>query len=872
MGSHQQAFPNPGNQVMTNASYEYNANRIPGLAFGMPSLPPPSYRPEITPPSWHSVPPPTVPAATASPQAHDGIPSLNPSLPSLQPGQHVKDHNPPREQLTRAPTGHAPPHLQQPVDTSLEEGELSEEDFRDLYEPQEVRDTAQDTAQDTARDTTRVSSAQVQQPSSRALPLQASGPSQDRVDSASDADGSSLYNTRSPRDAPTVDNTSASALAPDDEYNPEENGQPATQRDRSGSYSPYLSPSELQRKASVNNMTAPKDSTRTKHSDIPTSSFSSFASSGGDRGQPRSPSNNRVAPVVNPNLPSKSVSEAKKKAQEAILGLWPLKIRYQHYVDEGFDESVVKSLFSDLGLETLPPKSTSVLEKPSEQRGLSSGPAKLSTGATLPSESHANVNVNDKASTTINASKPDSSRTDPNNSLAANKNKSSDETKMTAKPAKTAAEERKDKIARKLAAKAQKTTVTPSSAATPSPSSTTSFAPPSSLPAMPSIPGRPGAIPTKINTTVPSAPSLVSTSTLATPSPGKIKTRAENNAILHQKLAALRKKEQEKAAAGAETKPATPIQLKVTTPSEPLAVRTNGSVTNASQPPRTSVSAQPQPQTPSQIQPQAQAQPQPTPKSGAIPGLLPTLQTTQAKPRVLKRPVASDFDGYSPNHSALKRSRTQETLIIDVSDDEDVEMEIGSPTDGPATSATPSYPPGHQTPLATHPPLSDSVGRKQRSSPVSAVQTPEKAGKLNLLHGRIAEAEAKKKSAVKTSNDPQTPPTQPSPASEPITLPKVLTPKKEGRKPGVERRDRIASVDLPAVEATLKEKRDRLKELVSLASQLELDLQAAEAERQRLAEEMKELGAATEEDSTEPSNQSLQPQNSGMCQMIDPAL
>ena len=88
----------------------------------------------------------------------------------------------------------------------------------------------------------------------------------------------------------------------------------------------------------------------------------------------------------------------------------------------------------------------------------------------------------------------------------------------------------------------------------------------------------------------------------------------------------------------------------------------------------------------------------------------------------------------------------------------------------------------------------------------------------------------------------------------------------------LERRDRIASIDLPAVEAALKEKRDRLKELVSQASQLELDLQAAEAERQRLADEMKELGTVAEEDSIESSNQSLEAQNAGMCQMIDPLI
>lgn len=46
----------------------------------------------------------------------------------------------------------------------------------------------------------------------------------------------------------------------------------------------------------------------------------------------------------------KSVAEARKKAQAAILNLWPLEVRYQNYVDEDINETLLGSLFDDIGM------------------------------------------------------------------------------------------------------------------------------------------------------------------------------------------------------------------------------------------------------------------------------------------------------------------------------------------------------------------------------------------------------------------------------------------------------------------------------------------------------------------------------------------
>lgn len=47
-----------------------------------------------------------------------------------------------------------------------------------------------------------------------------------------------------------------------------------------------------------------------------------------------------------------SIDEAKRRAQDAILRLWPLNIRYQNYLDEGIDRQLLDGLFTELGLDS----------------------------------------------------------------------------------------------------------------------------------------------------------------------------------------------------------------------------------------------------------------------------------------------------------------------------------------------------------------------------------------------------------------------------------------------------------------------------------------------------------------------------------------
>lgn len=808
-----------GNHAMTNYSYEQNANRIPGLAFGAPPpFPTRLYRPEVDVP-WQQAPPATLP----------GI-----SLPQAQPPTSFQ---PPRENTTRrghlveVQTASAPPRPA--TENRLEEGELSEGEFEDLYEPREGRGATG-------------------APQEIRPPPQSFGFLENRVGSASDADGSSLYNTGTPREH-VVESASTSMPAAEDEYSPDGDGQQAPpQRERSGSYSPYLSPSEVQRRASVNQIT-------------PREAKSSARVQSGPVSEGKAATSTHAGLVSDSKSSPISVPEAKKKAQEAILGLWPLKIRYQNYIDEGFDENLIRSLFTDLGLDVPMPKPNPPSNKPAGDSHISSPKSVIASSTADLGESHTTDGSSSKS-----ANLPNTEPTSANLANDSVTDNNADEAKITGKATKSAAEERKDKIARKLAAKAQKTTAGPTPAAA---SQSTVVVP---------------TIPTPVNTVVVSNSPAAANSPASVNTPlTKTKTRAENNALLHQKLAALKKKEQEKAAAaaaaaaaaGAEKNSVTPVPAAEAATTRPLAVRTNSNVPTPTDQLQGTSSVN-SPEAPSTIadsvrrseSTQPQPQPQPASKDGIIPGIsLPAAQLAQAKFRNLKRPVAADFDNTSSHPSTLKRTRTQETLIIDVSDDEDVEMDIGSPTEGLTTSINTANPPGQHTPLAAYPPLSDTPGRKQRSSPdSSAVQTPEKAGKLDLLHGRIeemkrkiAEAEAKKKSAKKL-NGPQTPSAQPSPPAESARLPKLSDSKKEPRKLDIERRDRIASLDLPAVEAALKEKRERLKELVSQAAQLELDVQEAEAEKLKLTNEMKQLEEPSEENSTGSSGQSLPPVDSSI--------
>lgn len=72
-----------------------------------------------------------------------------------------------------------------------------------------------------------------------------------------------------------------------------------------------------------------------------------------------------------------NVADAKRRAKDAILRLWPLNMRFQNYVAEGIDESLLKSLFSDLGL-TIPEKDNTV-QNTNTKNGAAAGPATVTT-------------------------------------------------------------------------------------------------------------------------------------------------------------------------------------------------------------------------------------------------------------------------------------------------------------------------------------------------------------------------------------------------------------------------------------------------------------------------------------------------------------
>ncbi|KAI1089513.1 hypothetical protein F5B19DRAFT_373040 [Rostrohypoxylon terebratum] len=702
-----------GNYATVNSSYQYNASSIPGL--GMGSFQPSTYGFNSSTP-WNTQAQ-SIPNQTLSAQPPDGTRTVSPKQDELAVSSQVQ-------------TG----------SHSLEEGELSEGEFEDLYEPKDTVDAPVPT------------SSYPRQPNVTENPNGSVG----------DADGSSIYDGATPQGETAINSTSTSLPAAEREYSPGDDWEPDDQeRERSGSYSPYLSPREVQRRASV-----------------------SKPVSFGPKQNPNIQPSSQSLPGIGVPLSFQSVTEAKKKAQEAILGLWPLKVRYQDYIEEGFDEKLMKGLFTDLGLDASIPKPT-VTQKST------SG----SEPPTAPSENNKAVaesqSTKDQPAATSNPKQ--SPVIDP-----ATKVKKDDSPKSTQK---TAAEERKDKIARKLAAKAQRT-----------------------------IP-----IVQPTTTATPPQPTMANVNALTTNmSPAKPKTRAENNAILQQKLAAL-KAAQEKAmaekklAAGGLAKPVTPP-----------AVPTSHSDVTSGPKTREGPTAKPI------VMPMPAAEPsrrsastdKSLPKEG-IPGLFLATQPGHQGGRTLKRPVASDFDNYSSPAGTLKRSRTQEQLIIDVSDDEDVEMDIGSPIDEPSSSNGITNQPPKQTPLGVFPPLSKSPSLSAPTPPVSGV-------KLNLLNKRIeeakrqiAEAEAKKAAKRIISQSPQA---QSSTASTtPQKTSEVSEALQKVRRGNFERRDRIVSFELPSIEADLQEKQERLRQAVAQAAQLELEIQASIEERRKLTAEMEEL-------------------------------
>lgn len=224
-GSPQESSPStaPGNPAAVSALFEQNGNRIPGL--GMSSGAGPSFSTSVR-------------AGEGKPEWHQGPVSSSIGFP---PGgrEHSMGVIGRASQPFPSEPAVRPPQFRE-VDDNLEEGELSEGMFEDLYEPKDVDGKIGETSNRSLR-----------------------GPGVDQTGSVGDADGSSIYDTGSARDDAVVDSTSASLPAvEEDEYSPGEYYEPEYQpRERSGSYSPYLSPTEVQVQANVSKIT-PREAKR----------------------------------------------------------------------------------------------------------------------------------------------------------------------------------------------------------------------------------------------------------------------------------------------------------------------------------------------------------------------------------------------------------------------------------------------------------------------------------------------------------------------------------------------------------------------------------------------------------------------------------
>ncbi|RDL41503.1 uncharacterized protein BP5553_01482 [Venustampulla echinocandica] len=142
-------------------------------------------------------------------------------------------------------------------------------------------------------------------------------------------------------------------------------------RQLSDAYSPHVSPVAVDSRDQGNT-----NHSYNSHTPLPTT----VATNGGLQGQngqtqsgvsgssdARSRPNSRVAPISTEdpivpashvhtppalgeasNVTPKTLADARKKAQGAILNLWPYDVRFQTYVEEGFEEDLVGGLFDDL--------------------------------------------------------------------------------------------------------------------------------------------------------------------------------------------------------------------------------------------------------------------------------------------------------------------------------------------------------------------------------------------------------------------------------------------------------------------------------------------------------------------------------------------
>ncbi|KAK4102901.1 hypothetical protein N658DRAFT_514997 [Parathielavia hyrcaniae] len=794
------SFASQTNRDASQAAYDSNVINIPGLGIGAPAAP--GTHPNL---AFNT-------AAWAQPPSFPGpVPNIPP------PQTHgVNDFDPRRSQAdvssasrngAQVSSQAAPAAKRSAPDVEIEEGELSEGQFEDLYEPREYAAEGP------------------KQAAIKPRPLSIAGTSQPA--SAADTPDGGFYGTD------------------EDDCGRELRGNEG--RERSASYSPFLSPREIRSEIPTPQPTSePKVGKRVRSA--PSQPVVKTVNSSGTG--PQSPNRAVADPASTDSAhlagsksqPQKDdlssfrpLQEARKEAQKAILRLWPLGVKYQNYIEEGFDKNLISGLFRDLHLDM--PKidvDSSVFQtKGAPHRG---------TGEPESTKPKQSSDLQSIQTTTVTA----------------------DLTTMADQSQK--GEERKDRIARLLAAKAAKA---------------------------PALPKPPAPAPSTHEQVVPKEQPQETAVPQPAPLPPKSKTWGEKERLIQQKIAALQKaREAQKSAtdpAGSEGMQAegngtSPSQITATGSPAPLSVPPGPIATSLSQ---TTANNQHTP-----------AQSRPLPASSAP---SPNAQLNAANQR--KRPVAADFVEFSSGPSPPKRPfgqiRKETSFIIDVSDesddgemDMDMDMDMGSPVDETRPIQSIGTPNQRGRAVRDFPPLTDTLTQRRVSSPAPSVTPPgglvdNKRREMELslkekaiqdMRRKIALAEARRK--AKQSSGGSLTPKQPASSSHlsengasrilptestesmsspdrserttPQFTPEPSSTRLSRRSESLhldplqraERRGRLMSLEIPRVKSSLTEKWTRLQQLQDEQARLKAEIDTGLAEERRLAEELLQLETA----------------------------
>jgi len=241
-----------------------------------------------------------------------------------------------------------------------------------------------------------------------------------------------------------------------------------------------------------------------------------------------------------------------------------------------------------------------------------------------------------------------------------------------------------------------------------------------------------------------------------------------------------------------------------------------------------------------------------------------------------KRPVASDFVEYSSTDTHSKRpfgqARKETSFVIDISDgsdDEEMDMDMGSPAEDLSTQAANAYP---NRSIRDFPPLSDALRQRQFSSPSNTPPTglalngrrrenelEFKEREIQEMRRKIAEAEARRK-AKKSPPGPPAPSaaqtvelkTGDTPSMAETVLAKPQNLAKLNPKEKADRRGRIVSLVLPQIDEDLEKTASRLKEIQEEQLRLQAQMDARMAQKKILTEELEQLDESPSDAASHP--------------------